>query len=413
MKTGFKYFILFLFLISSCLIFAEEFLIDFGADYVHSGPWNTIDGASTTYNNLIDNDTETATSASLTLSSTLDHFGDTSNYSSGDLHWFHEEVCDDMLVYDGPTPQVITISGLVESSYQVEIISLTSLGVFSGTYEVNSAYAQRSFNTSPNADCSLEWDAYTDGYLTTDWMIWDSVTPVGGAITIDAVSDGVNPAIILNAIRINDNDGSLPVELSSFNAIQTQSDFAEIQWITQSETEQAGFNILKSSSDNDADAVNVNSSIIAAANKADGCEYSFTDIDVDFDNTYYYWLESVSLDNNTKLYGPVSVTIERDKEDDTPDAEYIDMLSNVYPNPFNPETNIDFSIKATGNVTLEVYNLKGQRVKTLVNNTVEAGGHSITWYGDTDSGNNASTGVYFIKLQTSEYQQIKKVMMIK
>ncbi len=413
MKTCFKHLMLLLFVFTSTLIFAEEFLIDFGAQYTHSGPWNTIDGTSTIYNNLIDNDTETATSAFLTLSEVLEGFGNESNYSSGDMHWFHEEICDDMLYYDGGQPQIITISGLVESSYQVEIISLSSLGVLSGTYEVNSTYAQRSFNTSPNPDCSLDWDSYNDGYMTTDWMIWDDVAPVGGVITIDAISSGINPLMLINAIRINYNDGSLPVELSSFNAMQNESDFAEIQWITQSETEQAGFNILKSSSQNNDEAMIVNSSIIAAANTATGSEYSFTDIDVDFDETYYYWLESVSLDNNVKLYGPVSITIERDKEDDTPDAEYSDMISAIYPNPFNPETNIDFSIKSTGNVTLEVYNLKGQVVKTLINSEVEAGEHSITWHGDTDSGANAATGVYFIKLQTNEYQQTKKVMMIK
>ncbi len=413
MKTNLKLILLFLALTVSVTVSAEEFLIDFGAVYTHSGPWNTIDGASTTYNNLIDNDTEAASGASLTLSGTLDSFGDPSNYSSGDLHWFHEEVCDDMLYYDGGTPQVITISGLVENSYQVEIISLTSLGILSGTYEVNSAYAQRSFNTSPNVNCSFGWDSYNDGYLSTDWMIWDAVVPVGGVITIDAVADGINPLMLINAIRISYNDAPMPVELSSFNALQNESDFAEIQWITQSETEQSGFNILKSESENNDEAVKVNSSIIAAANTASGSEYSFTDVDVDFDNTYYYWLESVSLDNNVKLYGPVSITISRDKGDNVPDAEYTDMISAVYPNPFNPETNIDFSIKTTGNVTLEVYNLKGQRVKTLVDDSVEAGDHSVIWHGDTDSGNSAATGVYFIKLRTNEYQQTKKVMMIK
>ncbi len=117
---------------------------------------------------------------------------------------------------------------------------------------------------------------------------------------------------------------------------------------------------------------------------------------LDSESESFSWQADIAMTNNISNF-----------------AQLLTRLNNVYPNPFNPETNIDFSIKSTGNVTLEVYNLKGQRVKTLIDNSVEAGEHSVIWHGDTDSGKSAATGVYFIKLRTNEYQKTKKVMMIK
>ena len=410
-----KYLVLIsLFIAVSVCLSAEEFLIDVGSNYPSGDNWNNL-GATGTLDGLLDNETGTSSTVNIAVAGSFSNYQNPSSWTIGDYDWLNDDTCDDLFYSsDENNYTTFTISNLSEGDYTVQVVSYFENTEHVGDYMVNGSFAQSSHLNPVDPDCSNDWAMLADATGPVNWMIWDNVAPEDGEIVISAIAEVVSGGIwAINAIRITSNDGSLPVELSSFSALQNESDFAEIQWITQSETEQAGFNILKSESENNDEAVKVNSSIIAAANTASGSEYSFTDVDVDFDNTYYYWLESVSLDNNVKLYGPVSITISRDKDDNVPDAEYTDMISAVYPNPFNPETNIDFSIKATGNVTLEVYNLKGQRVKTLVNNTVEAGEHSITWYGDTDSGNNASTGVYFIKLQTSEYQQIKKVMMIK
>ena len=88
-------------------------------------------------------------------------------------------------------------------------------------------------------------------------------------------------------------------------------------------------------------------------------------------------------------------------------------LGNNYPNPFNPITNIAYSIKEIGNVTLEVYNLKGQLVKTLVNEVIESGNHIATWNGTDNSNKPVSSGVYLYKMKSGNYISTKKMILMK
>lgn len=68
-----------------------------------------------------------------------------------------------------------------------------------------------------------------------------------------------------------------------------------------------------------------------------------------------------------------------------------------YPNPFNPTTTISFSLQKAENAVLEIYNIKGQKVKTLLSKKMTTGNHSVTWNGTDDSGNPVSSGVYFAR----------------
>jgi len=88
-------------------------------------------------------------------------------------------------------------------------------------------------------------------------------------------------------------------------------------------------------------------------------------------------------------------------------------LNNNYPNPFHPLTNISFSIMEAGNVTLEVYNLRGQLIKTLVKGARETGDYTSTWDGTDDTGKSVTSGVYFYKMKTSNYTATKKMILLK
>lgn len=94
-------------------------------------------------------------------------------------------------------------------------------------------------------------------------------------------------------------------------------------------------------------------------------------------------------------------------------------LTGNYPNPFNPITNIQFSLKDASDVSLMIYNVRGQRVKTLIQDEMEAGYHSVVWNGRDDSGRSVSSGVYFTKFDsddrnnTSRYTSIKKIILLK
>ncbi len=88
-------------------------------------------------------------------------------------------------------------------------------------------------------------------------------------------------------------------------------------------------------------------------------------------------------------------------------------LKGNYPNPFNPSTLISYSLKEDSQVSLIIYNIKGQKVKTLRNEELDAGYHSVSWNGDDDSGKAVSSGVYFYKLKTGNYQNTKKMILMK
>jgi len=93
--------------------------------------------------------------------------------------------------------------------------------------------------------------------------------------------------------------------------------------------------------------------------------------------------------------------------------EDISPAITAYPNPFNPETNIMFHQTKTGYTTLEIYNVKGQIVKTLVNGKSEAGSHSFRWNGKDNNENPVSSGVYIYRLQTGGKCLTNKMLMLK
>jgi flagellar hook assembly protein FlgD len=88
-------------------------------------------------------------------------------------------------------------------------------------------------------------------------------------------------------------------------------------------------------------------------------------------------------------------------------------LAQNYPNPFNPQTTIAFTIKDRGAVTLKVYNVNGELVRTLASDSRAAGTYSLTWDGHNDAGQSVSSGVYFYKLVTNNFSQTKKMVLLK
>ncbi len=91
----------------------------------------------------------------------------------------------------------------------------------------------------------------------------------------------------------------------------------------------------------------------------------------------------------------------------------VTALENNYPNPFNPQTTISFSLHENSFVKLEIYNIRGQLVKTLIADNYEVGVHSAIWNGNDNSNNPVSSGIYLYKLETGNYQATKKMILLK
>lgn len=93
---------------------------------------------------------------------------------------------------------------------------------------------------------------------------------------------------------------------------------------------------------------------------------------------------------------------------------YQDALHNNYPNPFNPETSISFSISEDAAlVSLDIYNCKGQHVRTLVNQHLQSGIHNYIWNGKNDKGIAVSSGIYFYKMKTDKFTKTRKMLLLK
>ncbi len=83
-------------------------------------------------------------------------------------------------------------------------------------------------------------------------------------------------------------------------------------------------------------------------------------------------------------------------------------LQSAYPNPFNPITNLKFGLPVDSKVAIQIYNLQGRVIETLVNRNMNAGYHSLVW-----NANEFGSGIYFVQMIAGEYMDIQKLMLVK
>ena len=193
------------------------------------------------------------------------------------------------------------------------------------------------------------------------------------------------------------NDHALPVTLTSFTAVPMNNQFVNISWTTQSESGMQRYNLYRSENGitsliNTQQAVNLTTTYT----------YSFDDMEVAVGHTYEYVLEGVEIDGTSSILGSVLATLE---EGATPQLPQATLLSGNYPNPFNPVTEICFSVKENETATLTIFDAKGRTVST---ERYSNGTHNVEWdataYG---------SGIYFYKLSSPTYSEVKKMIMLK
>ncbi|MCL2065404.1 MAG: T9SS type A sorting domain-containing protein [Candidatus Cloacimonetes bacterium] len=100
-----------------------------------------------------------------------------------------------------------------------------------------------------------------------------------------------------------------------------------------------------------------------------------------------------------------------DYDDDIPQLKT--RLGRNYPNPFNPETIISFDVEVAGNVAIEIFNIRGQKVRTLVNEFLPKGHHEVIWNGENEYGLPVASGVYFYRLQADEQSLTRRMVLLK
>lgn len=131
------------------------------------------------------------------------------------------------------------------------------------------------------------------------------------------------------------------------------------------------------------------------------------------------WLTSLAFDSGGHLLGGtagVGVFRSNSKVTSVNETEFLPknfVLEQNYPNPFNPTTEIRFFIPATASVSLKIYNLKGNLIRTVVSEIMRKGSYTVEWDGIDESHEAVASGIYFYELKTGTFSQVKKMSLIK
>ena len=243
------------------------------------------------------------------------------------------------------------------------------------------------------------WYSYTQ----SRWFI---VLNSGGHIIFNIPVGGKD----IPEVPIHLGDATLPVELSSFTATLTASNYVTLAWTTQSESNLLGYRVYRTENQNFAEARMITPIMIPATNTSTVCNYSCVDHEVVANNTYWYWLESVELAGE-ELHGPISVLV-TDGEPGTPVLPETTEISNIYPNPFRAggTASMDVSVKSGEKANVNIYNARGQVVRNV---NLSEGFHQLNWDGTDSKGNLCASGTYFYRISSPSGNQTRKLVLIK
>jgi hypothetical protein len=240
--------------------------------------------------------------------------------------------------------------------------------------------------TMTSGSSSISWYAGNPDYTVTD----DTFNFVTGS------ESAIPPEL---------TDFSLPVELNTFTA-EPGPGLVTLEWATQSEIDNQGFNVFRSEQKN-GEYKQINGELIDGAGTTTSMtEYSYIDDRVEV-KTYYYKLQDISIDGQINFHGPVQVVVEKSAIPDDFN------LKQNYPNPFNPTTQIQYGLPEQANVEIQIINLTGQVVRTLVNTYQDAGTYDVTWNGRADDGTLLPSGVYLYRINAGKFTDIKKMIFTK
>ena len=191
---------------------------------------------------------------------------------------------------------------------------------------------------------------------------------------------------------------SLPVELTSFTAKQSVSS-VELRWATATEVSNFGFDVERASLVTQNNQTNWEKIgfIKGHGNSNSPNNYSFID-SKPLSGKSQYRLKQIDKDGAFKYSNAVEVAAVILKYD----------LAQNYPNPYNPTTLITYSIPASSNVIVTVYNILGELIKTLVNENQEAGIYKVNL-----DAKGLGNGIYFYKIQAGNFAATKKMLLLK
>jgi hypothetical protein len=199
----------------------------------------------------------------------------------------------------------------------------------------------------------------------------------------------------------------LPVELNGFSAVVNHNS-VQLKWKTSTEVNNHGFEVERAFQNNSLmpDQWESLAFIEGSGNSNSNKEYSFTDASIKGNGKYYYRLKQVDNNAGYKFSNAVEVSINF--------INQVYSLENNFPNPYNPNTLIRYSLPFDSNVKLTVYNSLGQTVKELISEVQKSGMHEVNF-----DGSNLASGTYFYTMRTASadgsqnFVSSKKMILLK
>jgi hypothetical protein len=203
---------------------------------------------------------------------------------------------------------------------------------------------------------------------------------------------------------------TLPCELHAFAATPGYQNSVNLSWITHSETGLLGYKLYRNDTDDLSSAIQV-SPLISASNSSTTQTYCYIDTELSQAGTYYYWLEIMEGSGFSSYTQPVTLLWNPVSQPDPPPC-FDDSVCRVYPNPFNADTTIHYELSKASDMSLEVFNARGQKVRTLDQASRPAGSYNTVWDGHADNGMDCSSGVYRLVLVHDGIRSERKVVLL-
>jgi len=262
--------------------------------------------------------------------------------------------------------QKVGMKGVVLSN-SLQNISLSDLGasanaISEGTYQGVTHYASWAIDGDESTDWTSEWSM--PAWLEVEFDKVYNIEQVGvwwashqHTFSIELSVDGNNWTTVVTSRLSNNSEGSAPVH-ELFQITATEAKFIRINIETTSAPSSHIFQ--------------------AAVGELEAYAETLTDIE------------------NTQREIPTSY-----------------VLYQNYPNPFNPSTTIKFIVPKSSEVEISIFNIQGQLIRTLINQKINAGVHSVIWDGNNGDGNPVGSGLYIYRLITNQLQKSNKMLLIR
>jgi len=307
------------------------------------------------------------------------------------LNWGNSGTVPDSLsmqFYSGATPPGASSFSTYKGYWHID-----AYGGSSYTYNLTLKYDENLLGEIPN-ESKLVPAKSENGVSYTAYQIQGTGA---GQFTIDSNNNTITiyGLTSFSYFTLGNSDSPLPVELSSFTHTLNNKD-VELKWATAFEINNAGFEVQRKKESGDFIKI---AFVAGKGNSGTLNNYNYSDRFLE-SGKYFYRLKQIDLNGNYKYYDLNTLV-----EIGTP-SKY--SLSQNYPNPFNPVTNIRFDLPKDDFVTIKVYDIAGKQAAVILNNFREAGSHLVSF-----DASKFSSGVYFYKMETKDFTQTKRMILVK